>query len=128
MSTDYEGVTAFILSESSITSLLSTYSGTSQPLVVVGTIPEGQTGLPAISIRNQIQTGQYGISETFIELHCYAETEPEARAVAQACYDYFRDSLGSINDYSAKFEATILPITPDIDANLTVVELKIDRR
>ena len=133
MSTDYEGVLALILAESSITSLLDVYrqpngTVTVQPLVVVGTIPEEQSGLPAISIRNQINAGQYGITESFIELHCYANTEPESRAVAQACYDFFRDSIGGVNGFASRFEATMGTTIPDENETNTIVELKLDHR
>ncbi len=122
--TSYEGVAQLILAESSITSLLGTYKGTSQPLVVVGTIPEAQAGNPAISIRNQINTGDYGISQDFIELHCYADKEVESQIVAKACYDFFRNSQGGVTGFAARFDASITGTTPSEKQTNTIVELK----
>jgi hypothetical protein len=132
MLNDYEAVLQLILAENSITSLLGTFSDNTQPLAVVGTIPEGETGMPAISVRNGINTGRFGISENFIEVHCYGGTEPESRTLAKAVYDYFRDSLGSITasgeSWSGKIEATIETTIPDQKATNTPVTLKLDYR
>lgn len=130
--TDYEGVLQFILAESSITSLLGTYLDSTQPLAVVGTIPKDETGIPSISVRNGLSIGQYGISENLVEVHCYGETEPDSKVLAQAVFDFFRNSKGTVtvdgDSFSSKFEATILTSIPDQKQTNTIVELKLDYR
>lgn len=130
--TDYEGVTQIILAEPSITSLLGVfYNGevaTSQPLVLTGTIPEGQKERPAISIRNANNVGDYGISMNFIQVHCYASTEAESRVVAQAVYDYFRNSRCWVTGFAAAFEASIITSTPSEKETNTVVQLQLNYR
>jgi len=136
MLTDYEAVVQLILAESTITTLLGVFyngsTATVQPLVVSGTIDEGQKDLPAISVRNGLQTGDFGISFNFIEVHCYASTETESREVAQAVYDYFRNSVGSITasgeSWSGRINASILTTTPSDAQTNTIVELKLDYR
>lgn len=136
MLTDYEAVVQLILAESSITTLLGVfYNGTTptvQPLVVSGTIDEGQKDLPAISVRNGLSIGQFGIGESLIEVHCYADTESGSRAVAKAVFDYFRDSVGSVTasgeSWSGKCQATITTTIPDQKQTNTIVELKLDYR
>ena len=128
MLTDYEALISLILAETSITSLLGVFTGTTQPLVLVGTIPEAQDGLPAISLRNAIQSGDFGISDNFIECHCYASTEVESRKVAQSVYDYFRNSIGGVPGFGARFEASILSTQPDEKSTNTIVEIRVSYR
>ncbi len=129
MSTEYEAVLALIIAEPSITSLLGEWTGGGGfPLVIVGTISEEQPALPAISIRNQINTGDFGIDDNFLELHCYGASEPDSRALAQACYDFFRNSKGGVTGFAGEFNASIGLTTPDEKATNTIVELRVSSR
>ncbi len=120
--TDYEAVAQLIIGESSITSLLGKYKGTNQPLVVVGTIPEAQAGNPAISIRNQLNTGDYGLSQDYIELPGYADSEVKSQEVAKACYNFFRNSQGGVTGFASRFDASITGTTPSEKQTNTIVE------
>lgn len=130
--TDLEAVVQLIKEESTITGLLGVFTGTTEPIVVVGAIPEDQndddTNLPAISIHPLAKDTVFGITTSRITVSCYAKSENESAGVASAVNEYFRDSQGGVNGFSAKFESVILGTTNNGDEAGTNVELKLEYR
>ena len=132
--TDLEATLQLIKEESSITSLLgvfidpSTGNDTSEPLALIGTFPEEQTNLPAISLRGSLADVQFGISTTRITVSCYAETENEGNALAKAVNEFFRDSQGGVSGFAARYESSITGNVNDADQSGVIVELTLTYR
>jgi hypothetical protein len=130
--TDIEAVLKLIKDESSITDLLGKFKSggvdTAFPMVLIGTFPEEQTNLPAISIRALNKDVQYGITTSRITVSCYAETENESMNVANAVNDLFRDAQGGVSGFSARFESSITGTVNDADQSGSIVELKLEYR
>ncbi len=131
--TDTEAVLQLIKEEASISSLLGKFqqpdgTDTIYPMVLVGTFPEVQENLPAISIRSTTKNVQYGVTMSFITVSCYAETAEESQTVADAVNEFFRDSQGGVSGFSAKFDSTITGTVNDADQSGTIVELKLQYR
>ena len=125
---DLEATLQLIQEESSITSLLDVFVGTSTPMVLIGTFPEEETALPAISIRGLPKDVQFGISTTLITVSCYAATENEGQQVANAVNEFFRDSQGGVSGFAARFESSITGNVNDADQSGIIVELTLTYR
>jgi hypothetical protein len=126
--TDIEATLQLIQEKSSITSLLGVFSGTSFPMVLIGTFPEEQTALPAISIRGLPKDVQFGVSDSRITVSCFAATENEAQIVANAVNEFFRDSQGGVDGFAAKFDSSITGSVNDADQSGVIVELRLQYR
>ena len=130
--TDIEATLQLIQEESSITDLLGFFQNrgvdTAFPLVLIGTFPEEQTNLPAISIRGLPKDVQFGISTTRITVSCYAASENEGQEVANAVNEFFRDSQGGVSGFSARFESSITGNVNDADQSGVIVELVLTYR
>ena len=109
--TDIEATLQLIKEEPSIADLLGKFQSegvdTAFPLVLIGTFPEEQTNLPAISLRGLIKDVQFGVSTSRITVSCYAASENEGQEVANAVNEYFRDTQGGVEGFSARFESSI---------------------
>jgi hypothetical protein len=125
---DIEATLQLIQEESSITSLLGVFTGTAFPMVLIGTFPEGQTNLPAISLRGLPKDVQFGISDSRITASCYAETENEAQIVANAVNEFFRDSQGGVSGFAARFDSSITGSVNDANQSGVIVELRLQYR
>jgi len=130
--TDLEVVLALIKEESAITDLLGKFKSggidSIFPLVLIGTFPEEQTNLPAISIRRLITDVQYGVGTSNITVSCYASSENESQNVANAVNEYFRDSQGGVSGFVARFESSITGSVNDPDQSGVIVELRLEYR
>lgn len=130
--TDLEATLQLIQEESSITDLLGFFQNggvnTAFPMVLIGTFPEEQTNLPAISIRGLPKDVQFGVSTTRITVSCYAETENEGEQVANAVNEFFRDSQGGVSGFGARFESSITGNVNDADQSGVIVELTLTYR
>lgn len=131
--TDLEATLQLIKEESSIETLLGRFkqpngTDTTFPMVLIGTFPEVQTNLPAISIRGLPKDVQYGVSDSLITVSCYAETENEAQEVANAVNEFFRDSQGGVSGFAAKFDSSITGNVNDADQSGVIVELRLQYR
>ena len=131
--TDLEAVLQLIKEEPSIETLLGRWqqddgTDTIFPLALIGTFPEVQTNLPAISIRRLISNVQYGVGDSNITVSCYAETENEAQTVANAVNEFFRDSQGGVEGFTAKFDSSITGNVNDADQSGIIVELRLQYR
>ena len=131
--TDIEATLQLIQEESSNTDLLGFFkdddgTDTAFPLVLIGTFPEGQTNLPAISIRGLPKDVQFGISTTRITVSCYAASENEGQEVANAVNEFFRDSQGGVSGFAARFESSITGNVNDADQSGVIVELVLTYR
>ena len=126
--TDTEAVLQLIKEEPGIETLLGHFQNpegdeTAFPMAVIGTFPEVQTNLPAISIRKLLSDNQFGITTSRITVSCYAETSTESMEVATAVNDLFRDSQGGVSGFSARYESSITGTVNDADQSGTIVEL-----
>lgn len=130
--TDLEATLQLIKEESSIETLLGRFKSggvnTAFPLVLIGTFPEEQTNLPAISIRGLNKNVQFGVSDSLITVSCYAETENDAQALANAVNEFFRDSQGGVSGFAAKFDSSITGNVNDADQSGVIVELRLQYR
>jgi len=131
--TDLEAVLQLIKEEPSIETLLGHFTDpdgieTAFPMVLVGTFPEVQKKLPAISIRRSPKDVQYGVSDSNITVSCYAETENKAQIVADAVNEFFRDSQGGVPGFAAKFDSSITGNVNDADQSGVIVELRLQYR
>lgn len=130
--TDIEAVLQLIKEESTITDLLGKFKSdgvdTAFPMALIGTFPEEQTNLPAISVRRLVRDKQYSASTSNITVSCYAKTELESDTVADAVNEFFRDSQGGVNGFAAKFESDITGNVNDSDQSGSIVELKLNYR
>jgi len=129
---DIEATLQLIQEETSITDLLGMFksggSDTAFPLVLIGTFPEEQTNLPAISLRGLNKDVQFGITDSRITASCYAKTENEAQEVAIALNAFFRDSQGGVDGFAGKFDSSITGNVNDADQSGVIVELRIQYR
>lgn len=136
MLNDLEAVLQLIKEEPSIETLLghwwdySTLPGveTTEPMAIIGTFPENQKKLPAISLRGLPKDVQYGVSDSVISASCYAATENEAQIVANAVNEFFRDSQGGVTGFAAKFDSSITGNVNDADQSGVIVELRLQYR
>lgn len=126
--TDIEATLQLIKEEPSITSLLGVFVGTSEPLALIGTFPEEETNLPAISLRGLPKDVQFGISTSRITVSCYAASENEGQKVANAVNEFFRDSQGGVSGFTARFESSITGNVNDADQSGVIVELTLTYR
>jgi hypothetical protein len=131
--TDIQATLQLIKEEPSIETLLGRFkqpdgTDTIYPMVLIGTFPEVQTNLPAISLRGLPKDVQYGISDSRITASCYAATEDEAQAVANAVNEFFRDSQGGVSGFAAKFDSSITGNVNDADQSGVIVELRLQYR
>ena len=130
--TDIEATLQLIQEESTITDLLGFFksggSDTAFPMVLIGTFPEDQTNLPAISLRGLPKNVQFGVSDSRITVSCYAATENDAQALANAVNEFFRDSQGGVTGFSAKFDSSIIGNVNDADQSGVIVELRLQYR
>lgn len=133
MLNDLEAVLQLIKEEPTIETLLGRFkqpdgTDTLFPMVLVGTFPEVQTNLPAISIRGLPKDVQYGVSDSVINVSCYAATENDAQVLANAVNEYFRDSQGGVTGFVAKFDSSITGSGNDADQSGVIVELRLQYR
>ena len=130
--TDIEATLQLIKEESSITDLLGKFKSggvdTNFPLVLIGTFPEEQTNLPAISIRGLPKDVQFGISTSRITVSCYAASENEGQIVANAVNEFFRDAQGGVSGFAARYESSITGNVNDADQSGIIVELTLTYR
>ena len=130
--TDIEATLQLIQEESSITDLLGFFQNdgvdTAFPMVLIGTFPEEQTNLPAISIRGLPKDVQFGVGTSRITVSCYAATENEGQEVANAVNEFFRDSQGGVSGFAARFESSITGNVNDADQSGIIVELVLTYR
>ena len=130
--TDIEAVLQLIKEEPSIETLLGRFKSggvdTAFPLVLIGTFPEEQTNLPAISIRGLPKNVQFGVSDSLITCSCYAASENEGQIVANAVNEFFRDSQGGVSGFAAKFDSSITGNVNDADQSGVIVELRLQYR
>lgn len=130
--TDIEATLQLIKEESTITDLLGKFKSlgvdTAFPLVLIGTFPEEQTNLPAISLRGLNKDVQFGVSDIRITASCYAATEDEAQILANAVNEFFRDSQGGVSGFAAKFDSSITGSVNDADQSGVIVELRLQYR
>lgn len=130
--TDIEATLQLMKDESSISELLGKFKSggvdTAFPLVLIGSFPEEQTNLPSISLRGLDKDVQFGVSDSRITVSCYASTENEAQIVANAVNEYFRDSQGGVNGFSAKFDSSITGSVNDANQSGVIVELRLQYR
>ena len=133
MLNDLEAVLQLIKEEPTIETLLGRFkqpdgTDTLFPMVLVGTFPEVQTNLPAISIRGIPKDVQYGVSDSVINVSCYAATENDSQVLANAVNEYFRDSQGGVTGFAAKFDSSITGSGNDADQSGVIVELRLQYR
>lgn len=130
--TDLEATLQLIKEETSIETLLGRFKSggvdTAFPLVLIGTFPEEQTNLPAISLRGLPKDVQFGVSDSLITASCYASSENEAQIVANAVNEFFRDSQGGVSGFAAKFDSSITGNVNDADQSGVIVELRLQYR
>lgn len=131
--TDLEATLQLIKEEPSIETLLGRFkqpdgTDTISPLVLIGTFPELQTNLPAISIRRAQKEVQFGASDSRITVSCYAASENEASRVADAVNEFFRDSQGGVSGFAARFDSSITGQVNDADQSGVIVELRLQYR
>jgi len=79
----YTALNYILQNNSNITSLLSTYQGTSIPLIAGGILAEVEIGLPAIVFNNDNITPNRKIEDSIFTINCYAKTERESFIIAR---------------------------------------------
>lgn len=130
--TDIEATLQLIKEEPSIETLLGRFrsggANTAFPLALIGTFPEEQTNLPAISLRGLNKDVQFGVSDSLITVSCYAAKENDAQALANAVNEFFRDSQGGVSEFAAKFDSSITGSVNDADQSGVIVELRLQYR
>lgn len=132
--TDLEAVLQLIKEEPIIETLLGRLQDgvplidTVFPMLKIGTFPEEQKNLPAISIRSLPKNVQFGVSDSRVTVSCYAVTENEAYIVANAVNEFFRDSQGGVTGFAAKFDSSITGNVNDADQSGVIVELRLQYR
>ena len=130
--TDIEATLQLIKEEPSIETLLGHFFNgeveTAFPLAVIGTLPEVQKDLPAISIRGLNKDVQFGVTTSLITVSCYAASENEGQEVANAVNEFFRDSQGGVSGFTARFESSITGNVNDADQSGVIVELTLTYR
>ncbi len=131
--TALEATLQLIKEEPSIETLLGRFkqpdgTDTAFPLVLIGTFPEVQINLPAISIRRLISDSRGNVKVSNITVSCYAETENDSQNLADAVNDFFKDSQGGVDGFAARFDSTITGSVNDADQSGTIVELTVTSR
>ena len=130
--TDTQAVLQLVKEEPSNETLLGRFKSggvnTAFPLALIGTFPEEQTNLPAISIRRGPKSNEFGVKTSFITVQCYAATEFESEQLADAVNNFFRDSQGGVDGFAGRFDSDITGTVNDADQSGTVVELKVTSR
>ena len=113
--------------DAAIVAALATHPGTSDPIIVYGTIAEASDGLPAISARSASFRNDYGINDRVFVVNCYAETAYESDELAVLVQDAFRSSIGSVGGFSMNTDANTLGQIPDPrgDAYNTPVQVRV---
>lgn len=131
---DLEATLQLIIEEPSIETLLghlkdeNTGIDTAFPMAMIGTFPESQDNLPAISLRGLPKNVQFGVSDSLITVSCYADTENEGQEVANAVNEFFRDSQGGVSGFAARFDSSITGSVNDADQSGVIVELRLQYR
>ncbi len=132
--TALEATLQLIKEEPSIETLLghfidpSTGAETAFPMVLIGTFPKKQKNLPAISIRRLNSDSRGSVRVNRITVSCYAETENESQALADAVDNFFKDSQGGVDGFAGRFDSTIISSGNDSDQTGTIVELTVTSR
>ena len=113
--------------DAAIVAAVATFSGTSDPIIVYGTINEGEEGLPAISSRSSSHRNDYGVQDRVFVVNCYAATAYESDELAELVMDAFRSSIGSVGGFSMNTDANTLGQIPDPrgDAYNTPVQVRV---
>lgn len=96
---DWEAVLYVLKNTNSITTLIDTYSGSSEPLVVFGNIPECETADKAIAFNSADKTNTYGVGDSFFTVSCYANKQSDSFDIANAVYTVFDDAIGEVDGF-----------------------------
>lgn len=109
ISDPYTALTALLMSNSTLTALLSTFKGTAIPLIQGGELEEQETGLPAITFTVEPSSIQnYTVGDYNFLINVYAEDARESFIVANTLIDEFNGCQGPVDGYFTQTTCNIL--------------------
>ena len=123
----YTALNYILQNNSNITSLLSTYQGTSLPLIAGGVLAEVEDGLPCIVFNLDNHEETFNQKQSILTVNCYAEKERDSFLLAKTVVKELKGLQTSANGYPVTIQARILATVPDPTAKEvnTAVEVRL---
>lgn len=123
----YTALNYILQNNSTITSLLGVYQGTTIPLIKGGVLPETETDLPCIVFNNDSYEPNFNNQDSLFTVNCYAETERESFILARTVVNELQSNQTTANGYPVTTTARILAVIPDPTAKEvnTAVEVRL---
>ena len=123
----YTALNYILQNNSNITSLLSTYQGTSIPLIAGGVLAEVETGLPAIVFNVDNHGEKFNQKQSIFTVNCYASIERDSFLLAKTVIKELKGLQTTANGYPVTLQADILATVPDPTAKEvnTAVEVRL---
>lgn len=127
ISDPYTALNQILQSNTAITSLLGTYTGTTIPLIKGGVLAESEGNLPAIAFYNNSLDTDYNIEDTTFTINCYAETERESFLLARTIVKELNGGQSFADGYPITTTCSILATIPDPSSREinTAVEMRL---
>lgn len=123
----YTALNQILQSNTAITSLLGTYTGTTIPLIKGGVLAESEGSLPALAFYNNSLDPDFNIEDSTFTINCYAETERESFLVARTIIKELNGNQQTALGYPVTTTCSIIASVPDPVANEVnkVVEIRL---
>lgn len=109
----YTKLNQILASNTTITSLLGKYQGTTIPLIKGGNLAEEETDLPAITFYNNNYDSDFNNNDTFFTVNCYAKEERDSFLLAKTVVDQLKGLQDCNDGYPVTCTARIIAGIPD---------------